>query len=99
MIKLDFLEKYFTYENNLNVYGLTDELNIFYMLNIFQKENKNLLIVANSLYEANQIYSALKTHTDDVLLFLMDDFLTSVAVAISPELKIKRLEILEELQT
>ncbi|MBR1413705.1 MAG: transcription-repair coupling factor [Bacilli bacterium] len=95
---MDFLDNYFKYENGINVFGLTDELNVFYMLNIFKKEDRSLLVVANSLYEANKIYRALKTHVDDTMLFLMDDFLTSVAVAVSPDLKINRLEVLEELE-
>ena len=39
----------------------------------------------------------METYTDKVLLFPMDDFLTSVAVAISPELKMKRLETLDKI--
>ena len=84
----------FKYENGLTVTGLTKELNILYVLNKFKKQNKNILIVTNSLYEANGYYDQLKTYTDDVCLFPMDDFLTSVAVAISPDLKNKRLETL-----
>ena len=84
----------FKYENGLTVTGLTKELNILYVLNKFSKQNKNILIVTNSLYEANSYYDQLKTYTDDVCLFPMDDFLTSVAVAISPDLKNKRLETL-----
>ena len=96
---MDFLEEYFKYENGLTITGLTRELNVFYVLNLFNKENKNILLLANSLYEANMFYDSLKTYTDDVCLFPMDDFLTSVAVAISPDLKIKRLETLDRIRT
>ncbi len=96
---MNFLDEYFKYENGLTITGLTRELNVFYVLNLFNKENKNILVLANTLYEANMFYDSLKTYTDDVCLFPMDDFLTSVAVAISPDLKIKRLETLERIRT
>jgi len=92
---MDFLNQKFKYENGLTVTGLTKELNIFYMLNLYNKENRNLLILTNTLYEANNYYDLIKTYTNNVCLFPMDDFLTSVAVAISPDLKIKRLETLD----
>ena len=96
---MNFLDEYFKIENGLTITGLTRELNVFYVLNLFNKENKNILVLANSLYEANQFYDNLRTYSDDVCLFPMDDFLTSVAVAISPDLKIKRLETLERIRT
>ena len=96
---MDFLSKYFNYENGLTIGGLTKELNVFFVLEVFKRENKNILILANTLYEANMYYDSLKTYTDDVCLFPMDDFLTSVAVAISPDLKIKRLETLDTIRS
>ena len=82
----------FKYEFGKNVVGLTDELNVFYVLNYFQKNNDNIIVVSNSLYEANKIFDKIITYDDSCLLFPMDDFIPSVALAISPELKIKRLE-------
>lgn len=92
---MDFLQNYFKYENGLTVTGLTKELNVFYVFELFKREQKNIVVLTNSLYEANIYYDSLKTYTDEVCLFPMDDFLTSVAVAVSPDLKIKRLETLE----
>ena len=86
---MDFLNE-FNYDNNIVIEGLTKELNIFYVLNLFKKSNKNILIVTSTLYESNMLYSRLKTYTDDVQLFPMDDFLTMVALAVSPEFKVKR---------
>lgn len=95
---MDFLSDYFKYENGLSVTGLTKELNVFYVLDLFNKRNGNTIVLTNTLYEANTYYDSLKTYTDDVYLFPMDDFLTSVAVAISPDLKIKRLETLNSIR-
>ena len=52
------------------------------------------MIVVNSLFEANKLYNSLSNYNNNVLLFPMDDFLTSEAIAISPDLKINRLESL-----
>lgn len=92
---MDFLDNLFKYENHTRVCGLTSELLALYYYNYFKKNDRNVLIVTNSLYDSNKIYQRLKTYTDDVCLFPMDDFLSSVALAISPDLKINRLETLE----
>ena len=96
---MKIINKYFTNENNINILDLTEELNIFYLLNKFQQQDESLLIVTNSLYEASNYYSRLLTHLDDVYLFPMDDFLASVVIATSPELKLKRLETLNMINT
>ena len=95
---MNFFSEYFKYENGLTVTGLTKELNVFYVLEKFKSADQNIVLLTNTLYEANVYYESLKTYTEDVCLFPMDDFLTSVAVAVSPDLKIKRLETLEEIR-
>ena len=94
---MDFLND-FNYDNGVIIEGLTKELNVFYVLNLFKKSNKNVLIVTSTLYEANILFRGLTTYLEDVYLFPMDDFLTTVALAISPELKVKRLETLEKIR-
>ena len=70
----------------------TDEFFAVYLNNLLAQKKKNILVVVNSLYEANKIYSSLENYTNDVYLFPMDDFLTSEALAISPDLEYSRLE-------
>lgn len=82
-----------------NISGLTFELKIIYLKELFEKNKESFLVVANSLYEANKFYQSLLEYTNNILLFPMDDFLTSEAIAASPELKITRLETITELQT
>lgn len=77
--------------------GLTPELKSIYAKEYFEKNNNSILIVINSLYEANQFYQSMLNYTKDVLFFPMDDFLTSEALAVSPEFKITRLETLIQL--
>lgn len=95
---MNFLNNYFKYQNESEIVGLTSELNIFCILNYFQNTNKSVLILTNTLYEANKYFDSISTYTDDCLLFPMDDFVASVALAISPELKIKRLETINALK-
>ena len=95
---MEFLNNYFKYQNENEIVGLTPELNIICILNYFQKTDKSILILTNTLYEANKYFDSITTYTDDCLLFPMDDFVASVALAISPELKIKRLETINVLK-
>ena len=80
-----------------NVTGLNKELKALYVYNKFINNNRSIVFVTSSLYEANVFYKTLLNYTNDVLFFPMDDFLTSEALAISPELKNNRLETLNEL--
>ncbi len=96
---MEFLDKYFKYDDGLKISGLTKELNIFYILKLFEKRNEDILVLTSSLYEATKIYNQLQTYTDKILLFPMDDFFTSVSIAESPELKYTRLETLKTLKT
>lgn len=79
-------------KNIHSVIGLTKELKSVYIYNLFIKEQQSIVLLVSSLYEASNFYQSLSNYTNDVLFFPMDDFLTSEALAISPELKIKRLE-------
>ena len=95
---MKFLEKIFKYENGTEISGLTEELCNIYLLNLYKQEQRNILIVTSSLYESNKIYNGLYTYTNEVSLFPMDDFLSSMIVAESPDLKYKRLETLDLLR-
>lgn len=80
-----------------NIIGLNNELKAMYCYEMFKNKNKGFLVVTNSLYEANTLYQYINNYTEKVLLFPMDNFLTSEVLAASPELKIKRIETLIEL--
>ena len=79
------------------VSGLNDELKSIYIYNYFSSSDNNVLVVCNSLYEANMMYQSLSNYINDVLFFPMDDFLTSEALAISPELKVTRIETMNKI--
>ena len=84
----------FEYKNNMGITGITDDFFCVYLYKLLNKSDKSIVVVLNSLYEVNTLYSNLSNYTDDVFIFPMDDFLTSEALAISPDLKISRLNAL-----
>lgn len=86
-----------TKTSNIGLVGLTDGFFSAYLVHLFEKTKRNYLIVTATLYEANQLFSSISCYTKDVLLYPMDDFLTSEAVAASPDLMVHRLETLDVL--
>ena len=54
---MKFLDNYFKYEIGTTISGLTQQLGVFYCLNIQKKYNRNVIILTSSLYEANKIYN------------------------------------------
>lgn len=82
----------------VDVLGLNKKVQAAYVWNLFSVSKKNILVVTNTLYEANSLYKSIAiTNQDDVLLFPMDDFLVSEMVSSSPDLMAKRIETLNEL--
>ncbi len=86
------------YDKDVAFTGLTEELFSMYVTQL-HKQQRNIIIMTASLIEANNLFSSLANYTDQVLLFPMDDFLTSEAIAISPDLMISRLETLQSIET
>ena len=93
---MEILSNAFDYEK-INQIGLTDELKAIFITNRFKIKNESILLVCSTLYEANLLHQRILNYTNDCLLFPMDDFLTSQALAISPELKTTRLETINTL--
>ena len=83
-----------------NITGLTSELKGYYLYKKYTESKNSVLFVTSNLYETNNIYQIVLNYTDKVLLndnvflFPMDDFLTSEALAISPEFLSYRLDTL-----
>lgn len=86
-------------KDSMGIVNLTDEFFCVYLKTLFEKNDENIVVVVNSLFEANKLYKSLLIYTDDVLLFPMDDFLTSEAIAISPDLQMVRMETLISLSS
>ena len=82
--------------DNIALKGMNDTSFCLYVNQIFNK-NKNIVIVTPTLFEANKIIDELSNINSNTLFFPMDDFLTSLAVSMSPDFKITRLETLNNL--
>ena len=80
-----------------NVSGLNKELVCINIYDTFIRNNKGILVVTSSTYISNLLYQTLLNYTDKVLFFPMDDFLTSEAIAISPEFMVERISTLNDL--
>ena len=83
--------------HDYNVSGLSKELACINIYDAFIRNNKGILVVTSSTYMANLMYQILLNYTDKVMFFPMDDFLTSEAIAISPEFKVERITTLNAL--
>jgi len=94
---MSFLDNLMEINNEKEVIGLTSELKSLYVYNKFKKENKSIILVTSNLHNAGKYHASIARHTDKVWFFPMDDFLTSEAIAISPEFKINRLETINNL--
>ena len=92
---MNIFKKLFNSYNAKEIGGLTDELKCIYISN--QYDDNKILVVCNSLYEANKFYQNLKNYVDYVYFFPMDDFITSEVLAISPDFKMTRLETLDNI--
>ena len=83
-------------KKNMGLFNMTDDFFCLFLKSL-KIQKKNVIVVVDSLYEANKLYNLMCNYSDDVLLFPMDDFLTSEALAISPDLMIKRLETINSI--
>lgn len=94
---MSFLDNIFKSLDKKEITGLTNELKAIYTYELFKQKNRNIILVTSNLHEASKYYTSISHHTKKVWFFPMDDFLTSEALAISPELKMNRLEALNNI--
>ena len=83
--------------NHIALSGLTDEVFCRYIDTVYRNNHQSILLVTSSLFEANQLYDNISNYQDNVYLFPMDDFLTSEAIATSPDLMVNRLETINSI--
>ena len=96
MINLMF-NNIFKYENDLTITGLNDSLIIEYILNYLNNNEENVLIVTDSLFDANKVYNNIHKLYDNVYFFPMDEFASVCAISSSPDLKIARIDTLNKI--
>lgn len=94
---MNFFNNLFEMKQTQTVFGLVDAAKALYINQLFHENQQSILVVTSSLYEANELFVMIQDYTTDVFLFPMDDFLTSEALATSPEFRFTRLETLQNL--
>ena len=92
-----FKHKILNSNDNISVIGINKKVQASYVWNLFCVSKKSILVVTNTLFDANNLYKSLFMYKDDILFFPMDDFIVSEAVAVSPDLMAKRIECLNTL--
>lgn len=70
-----------------------------FLLYIFFKYKKSILLVMPTLNEATDKYNNLKSYIDEAYLFPEDDFITKSAIAVSPELLYMRINLLNQINS
>ena len=96
---MKFITDKFIYDDSKEISGLTPELIALYVDNYFKSNNENVVLLTSNMYEANNYFKLLQEYNDDTLFFPMDDFITSMAVAVSPDFKLKRLDTLDKINS
>ena len=54
---MNFLNKYFKFTNGTELSGLTSELIVLYLNELYQQKHQNIIVVTNSLYESNKLFN------------------------------------------
>ena len=94
---MKFLDTVFDKFNGKCISGLTEELKVQYINYLSRKYDKDIIVLTSSLYEATKYYNYIGIYNDNSYIFPMDDFVSSMLTASSPDLKVKRLDTLSHI--
>ena len=91
ILELDNINK-LTKNDGFTLSNVTTNFNIFLIASKFQKENKTIFVVLDTLYEAQQYYDKLinMLSTEEVLFYPSDELITSELLVSSIEFKLER---------
>ena len=91
ILNVENLNKYMN-KDGYTLNNMTSNATIFYIASIFQKQDKSIFIVLDSLYEAQKVYDKLinMLNIDDVLFYPSDELITSELLVSSIEFKLER---------
>ncbi len=66
-------------------------------LSLLNKQNKNIVLVAPSIFQAQKVYDDLSSITNNVVFYPKDDFISTELLTESFEFKLERINALKEL--
>ena len=85
----------FEYKRNTGIVGITGGFFVLILKKMFRDLGKSLLVVTPNEYEARKLYNCFDD--EDVLLFEDDEISSSSDISISPEARVDRINILNDL--
>ena len=85
----------FEYKNNTGLINLSSGFFALVIKKMFNDYDKSILVVTSNMLEARSLYN--KFFDDSVVLFEDDEFSFSDGSAVSPELKVDRINVLNDL--
>lgn len=91
---LEKLIKY-KFKNNTGLINLTGGFFVCLLDKMFKEENESILVVTPSIYEARSLYN--KCNNKNSVLFENDIIYYNEDISISPELRVERINILNDL--
>lgn len=85
----------FDFKNNTGLVNLTGGFFVLLLKRLFVREDRSLLVVVSNMFEARKLYN--KFNDDSVILFEADELSLGDGSSVSPEMRIERINILNDL--
>ena len=85
----------FEYKNNTGIVNITGGFFVIFLKNLFEKMDRSFLVVTSNEYEARKLYNY--CGDSDVLLFEDDEISVGNDISISPEARIDRINVLNDI--
>jgi len=84
---------------NTHLLGSNEHVNLLTVMNLFEQQDSQLLVVAPNLYQAQKLYDLLTNQLGEqkVVFFPQDELMTTEMLAMSDELKLERIHAIETL--
>ncbi len=90
--------KKFNNNDEIQLTNTNDNISLLVLLYLFNKMDKNILVVTSNLYKAQQVYDKLVNLIDNQQLsfFPQDEFVTTEMLAVSKEFKFERMNTIRK---
>ena len=84
----------FKFENNMGLVNMTGGFFSLFIKNLVEKEKRSILVVTSNMLEARSLYN--KCLDENIVLFEDDEISYSDGDVVSPELKVERINVLND---
>ena len=89
----------FINNDEIQITNTNDNISLLVLLYLFNKNNKNILVVTPNLYKAQKVYDELVNYINNEQLsfFPQDEFITTEMLAVSEEFKLERINAIKKI--